>query len=304
MRDAAATSMNATTTAWRWRATGTTWQIHHTGGVDQALAARCARAVAADEARWSRFLPSSAVSRITAGAGRPIRVDDETLDLVEAACRWHRATGGLFNPLVGRVLAEWGYAESLDIRRPGTEASPSASPLSGAPRVDRSAGTVTIPPQTGLDLGGIGKAWIAARLAALVARSCDDALLLVDAGGDMAAARGDHRIAVERPGDPGGAPAAVVVLREGHGIATSGDGRRHWHNGDGRTAHHLIDPATGAPGRPAHATVVARDIVAADVLAKVLALRPELIGELAEPAVVVTDERVEVTPGWNEVLAA
>jgi FAD:protein FMN transferase len=303
MRGTSPTSTIMTTTAWRWRATGTTWQIHHTGGVDDRLAARCAEAVAADEARWSRFLPSSEVSRITAGAGSQVHVDDDTLDLVEAACMWQRMSGGVFSPLVGRPLAEWGYAESLAARRPGSEASPASSPVDGEPTVDRTARTVTIPRGTALDLGGIAKAWIANRLAALLQRSSGDPLLLVDAGGDMAAVRGDHRIAVERPGDPGGEPVAVVALREGAGVATSGDGRRHWRNGDGRAAHHLIDPATGAPAAPAHATVVARDIVAADVLAKVLALRPRLIGQLAEPAIVVTDDRVHVTPAWSEVAA-
>jgi thiamine biosynthesis lipoprotein len=293
-----------TTTAWRWQATGTTWQIHHTGGVDETLAGWAAEAVARDEARWSRFVPTSQVRRITATAGSPVPVDEDTLGLVEAACRWHRVTGGLFNPLVGRALAEWGYAESLSTRPPGRDRSPRPAAVVGEPVVDRAAGTVAIPSGTALDLGGIGKAWIAARVAALVRSSCDDPLLLVDAGGDMTAARGDHQVTVERPGDPDGEPLATLLLREGAGVATSGHGRRHWRNGDGERAHHLIDPATGAPGARAHATVVADDVVAADVLAKVLALRPELIGQLGEPAIVMRDGRVDATPAWAEVCAA
>ena len=293
-----------TTTAWRWRATGTTWQIHHTGAVSEALAGRAAAAVAADEARWSRFRPTSEVSRITGGAGSPVAVDDETLALVEAACRWQEATGGLFSPLVGGALAEWGYAESLGVRPAGREASPRSFPVDGMPAVDRPAGTVAIPHGTALDLGGIAKAWIASRIAALLRRSCDDPRLLVDAGGDMTAARGDHRVLVERPGHPDGEPVAAVLLREGSGVATSGFGRRQWRNGDGVPAHHLIDPETGAPGVPAHATVVADDIVAADVLAKVLALRPDLIAQLAEPAIVFRADGVKETAAWSEVLAA
>ncbi|HYW29442.1 MAG TPA: FAD:protein FMN transferase [Gaiellales bacterium] len=298
------TAAVTTTTAWRWQATGTTWQIHHTGGVDEALAGWAAEAVARDEARWSRFVATSEVSRVTASAGSPVPVDADTLDLVEAACRWQRVTGGLFNPLVGRALAAWGYAESLSTRPAGLAASPQASAVEGEPVVDRAAGTVAIPVGTALDLGGIGKAWIAARVAALVRSSCDDPQLLVDAGGDMTAARGDHRVTVERPGDPDGEPLARVLLREGTGVATSGDSRRHWRNGDGGRAHHLIDPATGAPGAPAHATVVADDVVAADVLAKVLALRPQLIVQLAEPAIVITDGCVDATPAWSEVCAS
>ena len=73
------------------------------------------------------------------------------------------------------------------------------------------------------------------------------------------------------------------MIGAGQGVATSGYGRRHWRNGDGRLAHHLIDPATGAPGRLAHATVVSDDPVAADVLAKVLALRPDRITKMPRP---------------------
>jgi FAD:protein FMN transferase len=293
-----------TTTAWRWQATGTTWQIHHSGGVETALALQAAEAVATDEARWSRFLPGSEVSRITAHAGSPVRVGFETLDLVEAACEWQQASGGLFSPLVGRALAAWGYAESLRTRPAGCDTSPLPSPVSGEAVVDRITRTVTIPTGTALDLGGIGKAWIARRLAALLAQECDDPLLLVDAGGDMTAVRGEHRVAVERPGEPLGEPLATISLREGAGVATSGDGRRRWKNGDGHVAHHLIDPVTGAPAPPAHATVVAEDVVAADVLAKLLVLRPELADSLAEPALLITDGIERRTPAWEEVLVA
>ena len=110
--------------------------------------------------------------------------------------------------------------------------------------VDRATRTVAIPAGSALDLGGIGKAWIARRLAAMLDHTCDDPLLLSDAGCDMTAVRGEHRVAVERPGDPGSEPLATVRLGEGAGVATSGDSRRHWRNGDGRTAHHLIDPTT------------------------------------------------------------
>src|SRR4051794_24599512 len=183
-----------TTTAWRWPATGTTWQVHHSGGVDTALAGEAAAAVAADEARWSRFAATSDVARVTAGAGGPVRVGPETIDLVAAAVRWTRATGGVFSPLVGRALAEWGYADSLLARRPGCALSPVAAPVRGEPVIDPAAGTIAIPPGTALDLGGIGKGWMARRLGAMLAARCDDPLLLVDAGGDLAAVRGEHLV--------------------------------------------------------------------------------------------------------------
>jgi len=300
---ATATTSPATTAAWEWRATGTTWRIHHTGGVDAGLAATVAQAVERDEARWSRFRPSSEVARVNAVAGRPVAVSPATLDIVEACVYWIRLTGGVFQPLVGGALVAWGYRRSLTDRGAYAAESPDPRRLDGRPRVDRERGTVQIPRGTRLDLGGIAKSWMAGRAAALVHARCDDPAVLVDAGGDLVVARGTHLVAVEDPRDPA-APALVHVrVGQGQGIATSGFGRRRWQNGDGRAAHHLIDPETGAPGPRAHATVLSDSPVAADVLAKVLTLRPGRIAALEEAAMVMTDGDLRTTPAWDLVVA-
>jgi FAD:protein FMN transferase len=290
-----------TTAAWEWRATGTTWRIHHTGGVDSGLAATIAQAVERDEARWSRFRPDSEVARMNASAGRPVPVSPATLDLVEACVHWIRSTGGVFQPLVGGALVAWGYRRSLADRRAYAESSPDPRRLEGRPQVDRARGTVQIPAGTRLDLGGIAKSWMACRAAALVRGRCDDPTILVDAGGDLVAARGRHLVAVEDPRDHDAPPIARVWVGEGQGIATSGYGRRRWQNGDGRPAHHLIDPETGAPGPRTHATVISDDPVAADVLAKLLTLRPGRIAALDEAAMVMSDGVLRTTAAWTEV---
>ena len=103
-------------------------------------------------------------------------------------------------------------------------------------------------------------------------------------------------------GRPDGPALTGVRLAEGHGIATSGYGRRSWRNADGRHAHHLIDPRTGAPGCLSHATVLAGDPVSADVLAKTLALRPALIEEWDVAALVIVDGRTSTTRRWRELV--
>jgi len=50
--------------AWEWRAMGTTWRIFHGGRASQQDADALVALVAADEARWLRFLPGSEVSRL------------------------------------------------------------------------------------------------------------------------------------------------------------------------------------------------------------------------------------------------
>jgi thiamine biosynthesis lipoprotein ApbE len=144
---------------------------------------------------------------------------------------------------------------------------------------------------------------MAVRAASLVRSRCDDPAILVDAGGDLVAARGTHVVSVEDPRDHAAPPLTRVRVGEGQGIATSGFGRRRWQNGDGRAAHHLIDPDTGAPGPRTHATVLSDDPVAADVLAKVLTLRPGRIAAMDEAALVMVDGAVSTTPAWAEVVA-
>jgi len=298
--------------AWRWPATGTTWQIHHLGGVSAAAARTIAATVERDEARWSRFRPSSTVARINQRAGSAVTVDAETFRLLGECRLWTDRTGGVFQPLIGATLEAWGYRASVLDAEPGTPRSPAAAPADGEIELDEGTLRVCIPAGTQLDLGGIAKGWMAQRAARLVAMLSADEQILVDAGGDLAAARGDHQIAVERPGlhslnrpeTPAGDAATWLTVYEGEGVATSGFGRRRWVNGDGVHAHHLIDPAAGRPGPESHATVIAGSVVAADVLAKVLALHPESLSDLAVPAMVTDGRAVHSTPAWDGRVSA
>jgi len=284
--------------AWEWQATGTRWRLHHDGGVDAGVASAVAAAVAADDARWSRFRADSELSAINARAGAWSPATPETFELLEACTYWHDATGGVFNALVGEALVRWGYARSLAEGPAYAATSPVARPVTARIEIDPARRAVRIPTGTSIDTGGIGKGWIARRAATvLVDAGVLGERLLVDAGGDLLAVRGSHRVAIDR----GGAGPRWVELHEEQGVATSGDASRHWRNGDGVSAHHLIDPVTGAPGDVAQATVVADDVVAADVWAKVLALRPHLVEQAPHAALVLQrggGERTSAT--WRE----
>ena len=280
--------------AWEWRAMGTTWRIFHGGRASQQDADALVALVAADEARWSRFLPGSEVSRLNAAEGVPLRVSGETMELLAACDHWSEATDGAFSPLVGAAMVAWGYASSRDLCPLGSAQSPEPQTIARDSLVfDRKRGLARVPRGAVLDLGGIAKMWSAARAARLLARRCDDVQLLVEAGGDMVAARGDHTVAVEAPGDH------AIVVREGQGIATSGWSRRHWVNGDGAEAHHLIDPRTGAPGPRVQATVCADDPVEAEIEAKVLALRPRGLAATANAALLWEGATTRANAAWR-----
>jgi thiamine biosynthesis lipoprotein len=169
-------------------------------------------------------------------------------------------------------------------------------PVTGTLRIDVTRSRVIVPPGGAIDLGGIAKSWSAVRAGRLLERTSSGSVLL-DAGGDIVAVRGDHVVDVASTGER-------VTLRQGEGVATSGFGRRQWQNGDGVDANHLIDPATGAPAGRAHATVVAADAVTADVLATSLVVCPTLISDRDEACIVVDELGTSVsTRRWAEVAA-
>ncbi len=287
---------------WTWRATGTTWIVHHDGGVDEALAGAASRLVEADEARWSRFRPTSDVARISAAAGTWAAVAPETALLLRAAEEARVASGGRFSPLLGAQLAAWGYVgapgDAPPDRAPRPEPAVGGIELAGAAGRERAR----IPRGAAIDLGGIAKAWMAARVADLLAARADGDAIAVSAGGDVVAARGDQRIRIEPvAGHPGALEADV---REGSGIATSGSGRRAWRLGDGTPAHHLLDPATGAPCAPVHVTVVADDLVSAEVAATIVAIEPAQAAMSREAVLVrFPDGRTACSQAWPSVVA-
>lgn len=248
------------------------------------FAGACAHA-AAWEQRFSRFRPDSELQRLNAAAGAgPVAVDPALLDLVIQAVAASRATGGRFDPLLGRAVVAAGYDRdfaAVAARAPSAAVNPAAAgPGSGidAVAIDEARGTIALPAGTALDLGGIAKgAWVDAIVAHLRDRwpaGC------VDAGGDLRvwgpSPDGDEwLIGVEHPLAPD-LDIAVLGLRDsgrGGAVATSGRNSRRWATHAGE-AHHLIDPATGrpTPGGPLTVTVVAATAVAAEIAAKALFL--------------------------------
>ena len=193
------------------------------------------------EERFSRFRPSSLVSRLNRGE----TVADPWLDAILplALAAWE-TTDGLFNPLILPALAAAGYDRTF-----GTVTGGAPVPLPPPdPRTAIERTTAGWRLREGrLDLGGIVKGWTAdlaaEHLAAAVA-----APAMVNAGGDIrcigeeAPGRGGWELAVE---GPSGETAWSGIVAGA--LATSTTLRRRWTTADGRTAHHLIDPRTGLP---------------------------------------------------------
>jgi thiamine biosynthesis lipoprotein len=259
------------------------------------------------ERRWSRFIPTSEVSRLNRAEGLPVRVSAETRLLVRRALDGHAATEGRFDPtLLGAVLRA-GYVESFD--RLGSRPRASGSRfVTGAGRieVDDGAGTVRIPVGVGFDPGGIGKG-LAADLVAEELVGLGASGVCVNIGGDLrvrgAAPDGvAWRVTIDNPWD-GDAPLTHLQLQDG-AVATSSRLRRRWVREDGIEQHHLVDPETGASVRSPvlAATAVAATGWQAEVLAKAAFVGAgqglDLVADLGAAALVVVPDGLLTTATW------
>jgi thiamine biosynthesis lipoprotein len=225
------------------------------------------------ERLWSRFRPDSEVARLNAAGGMPFVVSPETFAVVSHAVDAWDATGGRFDPTVLTAVVRAGYDRDFEAL---VESSPPAGEPVPAPGcagivLDERTRSVTLPSGVQLDLGGIGKGLAADLVVA--------DLLANGAEGACANVGGDVRVKGEAPGGGGWAVAIEhplfhgdevtrIVLSSG-GVASSSRVVRAWTR-DGRSYHHLIDPARGTPAWTglAGVTVVAGEAWWAEGLAK------------------------------------
>jgi FAD:protein FMN transferase len=218
-------------------------------------AGRVRRRLLAWHEQFSRFSPTSELSRLNADHRRVVPVSATMARFVATAVDAAAATGGLVDPTLVDDLESAGYRrdlswQSLPLSRalllaPRRAAAQPRVPAGWAEiEVDRPARTVTRPPGVRIDSGGIFKGLCGDMLAGVLGRHVSFA---VDAAGDvrLGGAGGWRRpVRVTSPFD--GSLVHVFELVDG-AAATSGIGRRSWLGADGRPAHHLLDPATGLP---------------------------------------------------------
>ena len=272
------------------------------------------------EAQWSRFRPTSELSRMNARAGRPTKLTPETYGLVAAAVDGWERTGGLFDPTLLDAVEHVGYDRSFDklpADRPTAQVPPpseTAHDGCAAIELDPDTSTVRLPVGMHLDLGGIAKGYGADLVVAdLAAAGLDGAC--ANLGGDVrvwgrAPAAVDDAIDEATHGwkidiqDPTGTTAPLAQLEIDDGaVVTSTRLRRRWLV-DGFEQHHLIDPRTRRPAFNGWAQVsaVAGTATEAEVLVKALYLagpRPELLDAHAARAVLIADDGHVETVGFD-----
>ena len=251
------------------------------------------------EARYSRFLRDSALSRLN----RERCIHDAALaSLVQHALAMQEATGAAFDVRVGAALSAAGYDRTFEALAHGSSRALTFAPPTTALRVEVRGDEVRLLGSGTLDLGGIAKGWTVDRVAEAI-EAADVHDYLVDGGGDIRAAGLDER------GEPWvvGVGEGLAVRLQDAAVCTSSTRRRRW-RAAGEDAHHIIDTTTGAPSRHeiAEAVVIAADATTADVLATTIIADPERgltsARAMRAEALVLREGRWEMTEGMQRWL--
>ena len=203
------------------------------------------------EAKFSRFQPTSLVSRINAAAGTEwVAVDDEMEHMLKLADDLHRRTHGILDPTLLPLLRVWDWKQ-VHLKLPQATEVQAALALTGWQKVQRRPGAVRLPEAgMGLDFGGFGKEYAVDYLAK-IARQHGISDALIDLGRDIFAMGGNGRhpfwhVGIEDGCKPGECWGGLAV--SDRAVSASGDYARHFTH-DGIRYGHILDPRTGWPVR-------------------------------------------------------
>ena len=183
-------SASVTTSRVERIAMGVTCVATIVGTDSQEIALHCLDLVEEFESLWSRFIPTSDISRLNRANGQPTAVDERTLTLIQHMIAAHQATEGAYNPTLLPLQIAAGDTHSL-INARNTELAAGSivySQLSGIHIFHD--GKVSLPRGMTLDAGGIGKG-LAADLILGVALEQGADGACINLGGDMAINTGD-----------------------------------------------------------------------------------------------------------------
>lgn len=256
------------------------------------------------EAVCSRFEPDSELSRLSASLGKPVPVSPILFQSLQFALAVAEATGGVFDPTVGRAMELAGYDRNY---RSGEAVTAHVDvPVKASYRdvsLDECEQTVTLLRPMVLDLGAVAKGF-AIDLAGSELDVAPD--YAINAGGDVLvrghAPEGDPwRIGIRHPREL--ETLLETLAASNIAICTSGDYERP--RPDGAEGGHIVIQNDAPAARIVSTTVIAPTAMSADAFSTAAyALGPDrgldfLVSQGVEGMMV--SEAIEIweTPGYG-----
>lgn len=218
---------------------------------------------------FSVYIPESEISSInSAPAGTPVKVSEETFNLLKKACEYKKLTDGAFDIAIKPLADLWDVS--------GTGYVPTESEINSSLELiedialNENDMTVTLPKDgMAIDLGGIAKGYAGDKVREIL-KSHGVKSAIADLGGNIVTVgqngRKDWRIGLQNPVEQRGTTYAHIGINDKF-VVTSGGYERYFEK-DGQAYHHIFDPSTGR--NPANGilsvTIVSDDGTLADAL--------------------------------------
>ncbi|UCF87447.1 MAG: FAD:protein FMN transferase [Nitrospiraceae bacterium] len=206
------------------------------------------------------YSPLSEITVINKASGiHPVKVSEETLEVIKEAVKIADVTKGVFDPTIGPVMKLWGFNLKIE-----EYAVPSEGNVRDILRlVDYRDIKINVPESEiflakegmELDLGGIAKGYAADEALDILKGKGMQAALVAIAGDikgfGFKPDQKPWKVGIQNPRSPGdaseeGEEIFATLYLENSAISTSGDYQRFFIE-QGQRYHHIIDPRTGYP---------------------------------------------------------
>lgn len=252
---------------------------------------------------------TGSVYAANAGAGAPVAVSRDYINIMLTYMSLWEATGGALDPGLYPLIRAWGFTTG-DYRVPDQAELDGllAVKNTAAIALDEGDQMVTVPAGMALSFGAVAKGYTAERVLDIMSAAGVDCAILSLGGnvqtlGDVKPDGSRWQVAVTDPHDTG---AYVGMLSVGQTAVVTSGGYQRFFEQDGVTYIHIIDPATGRPVENdlLSVTVVMEDGAMADGLSTSLfvmgaqgALDYYKTAGGFEMVLITTGDHVIITPG-------
>ena len=197
----------------------------------------------------SKTIEGSDIYKLNKAKGKPVRVHDATLEVIKKGIQYGDLSDGMFDITVGALSELWNF-NGENPKVPDKASLEKARATVDYRQIQIDGNSVSMEnPHAQIDLGGIGKGYIADRATeVLEAKGAEHAI--VNFGGNIVALGEKEtdtpwKIGVERPYSDRTQILGSVNLTD-ETIVTSGVYERYFKE-KGKLYHHVLNPKTGYP---------------------------------------------------------
>jgi thiamine biosynthesis lipoprotein len=244
--------------------------------IEQAVQAAFAE-MARIEKITNRYDSKSEVSKLNKRAGRGwVKVSKDLFELIHLARNYGDKSAGAFDITIAPVLDLWGFDKKAPVIPDQVEIVKKLKQVDyHRIELNKKDRKVRMPLGFEIDLGGLAKGYAVDQAVKILERANVEAAL-VDTGStvrsiNLKPGKKLWQVGIQHPRKKEGEIMAIVNLKAGMSLSTSGDYQQYFIK-NGRRYHHIINPSTGYPVGEFMTVVVLtkRSAVEADILSTAL----------------------------------